>query len=600
MAFDVVASTFQHKTVTKTALLRAVEVGLMGFGLMIYFNLVGLIGQFMERFIIEGLATLAHTVFLGIAIGVGGLTSHRLLNETVTRRYLYSALAGLISGCSLSVLVFVIDNAQGAIFGAEFDVRFMFVALSPKLLDFLTFGTAPENAVFYHLIGGVVLGLFGALLYHLPNVLRRPLIGGLAAVWFIGLFSELIQLAMQFEVVDDFRNFFFTWEGQTEQGAVTVFVITFAIMAFVTHRGDAVMTGFRAMPSSGQKSARYALYLLAVVLFLLFPMAAGSFFGQVLMLVGLYALMGMGLNIEIGLAGLLDMGFVAFFATGAYTIALFTTSTEDVACVTPPCDYLIQIFDDRSLTWWEALPIAMIASLVMGVLFGIPVLKVRGDYLAVATLGLGEIIRVVVVSDMAAPMLGGSQGILAIPRPHLFGFEFSDPIQLFYLTLVSTIVAAYFAWALENSRLGRAWMAIREDEDVGQALGVNLINVKLLAYGLGAVFAGLAGAIFAAMLASIYPHSFQLLISINILALIIVGGIGSLPGVVVGSLMLIGTPELLREFGEFRFLAYGIVLVVMMRVKPLGLWPSSVRKRELQSVEEAEALIKQRTQGQKA
>ena len=600
MAFDVVASTFQQKAITKSALRRAVEVGLIGFGLLIYFNLVGLIGQFMERFIVEGLATLAHTVFLGIAIGVGGLTSHRLLNETVARRYLFSAFAGLISGCSLAVLVFVIDHAQGSIYGVAFDLRFMFVALSPKLLDFLSFGAAPGEAMFHHLIGGVVLGLFGTLLYHLPNVVRRPLVGGFSAVWFIGLFSELIQLAMQFDVIEKFRNFFFTWEGQTVQGAITVFVLAFVIIAFVTHRGDAVMTGFRAMPGAGQKSVRYALYLLAAVLFLLFPMAAGSFFGQVLMLVGLYALMGMGLNIEIGLAGLLDMGFVAFFATGAYTVALFTTTTDDAACVTPPCNYLIQLFDDRSLTWWEALPVAMLASLVMGVLFGIPVLKVRGDYLAVATLGLGEIIRVVVVSDMAAPMLGGSQGILAIPRPHLFGFEFSDPIQLFYLTLVSTIVAAYFAWALENSRLGRAWMAIREDEDVGQALGVNLINVKLLAYGLGAVFAGLAGAIFAAMLASIYPHSFQLLISINILALIIVGGIGSLPGVVVGSLMLIGTPELLREFGEFRFLAYGIVLVVMMRVKPLGLWPSSVRKRELQSVEEAEALIKERNQGQKA
>ena len=592
MAFDVVASSFQDKAIAKSAWRKTVEVGLVGFGLMVYFNIVGLTGQFSERWIIENLATLAHTIFLGIAIGVGALAAHKNSDLSPASRLVHAAVAGVIAGAGLAVLVEVLNN---------FNVRFMFVAMSPKLLVFLSFGVDPELASAALLAGGAVLGAFGGFLYSVPRVVRKPLVVGLASVWFAGLFAELILLASQFEVLEDIRNFFFTWEGQTLEGAIFVFCVSAGISAFWAARGASIMTGYRAKGAVQQKSIRYSLWLLAAILFILFPMAAGSFFGQVLMLVGLYALMGMGLNIEIGLAGLLDMGFVAFFATGAYTIALFTIPADATACVSPPCDYLIKVLDDRPLTWFEALPLAMLASLVMGVLFGIPVLKVRGDYLAVATLGLGEIIRVVVVSDMAAPMLGGSQGLLSIPRPLLFGFEFSDPIHLFYLTLVSTIIAAYFAWALENSRLGRAWMAIREDEDVGQALGVNLVNVKLLAYGLGAVFAGLAGAIFAAMLASIYPHSFQLLISINILALIIVGGIGSLPGVIVGSAMLIGTPELLREFGEFRFLAYGIVLVIMMRVMPLGLWPSSVRKRELQTLEEAEKLLKERgVEGQKA
>jgi branched-chain amino acid transport system permease protein len=154
-------------------------------------------------------------------------------------------------------------------------------------------------------------------------------------------------------------------------------------------------------------------------------------------------------------------------------------------------------------------------------------------------------------------------------------------VALFYLTLVASLVAAYFAWRLEDSRLGRAWMAIRDDEDVAQALGINLINVKLLAYGLGAAFAGLAGSIFATMLGSIYPHSFQLIISINILALIIVGGMGSLPGVVLGAAVLIGLPEMLREFGEFRYLFYGLAIIAVMRLKPEGLWPSAARRREL-------------------
>ena len=219
-------------------------------------------------------------------------------------------------------------------------------------------------------------------------------------------------------------------------------------------------------------------------------------------------------------------------------------------------------------------------------LFGVPVLRVRGDYLAVATLGLGEIIRVIVVSDAAAPLLGGAQGVLNIPRPEIGGWTLDNPVDLFYLTLVLSAIAAYVAWRLENSRLGRAWAAIRDDEDVAQALGINLINVKLLAYGLGAVFAGVAGSIFAVMLTSIFPHSFQLIISINVLALIIVGGMGSLPGVVVGAAALIGLPELLREFGEYRFLFYGAAIVVMTRLKPQGLWPSAARRREMQTDED--------------
>jgi branched-chain amino acid transport system permease protein len=276
----------------------------------------------------------------------------------------------------------------------------------------------------------------------------------------------------------------------------------------------------------------------------------------------------MGLNIEVGLAGLLDLGFVAFYATGAYTTALLIANDAHALA---------------QLTWWEAMPIAVLASVILGVLFGVPVLKVRGDYLAVATMGLGEIVRVIVLSDAAAPLLAGAKGILSIPRPNFFGLELNTPVLLFYLALASSLVAAYVAWRLEDSRLGRAWTAIRDDEDVAQALGINLINVKLLAYGLGAAFAGLAGSIFATMLGSIYPHSFQLIISINILALIIVGGMGSLPGVALGSLVLIGLPEMLREFGEYRYLFYGLAIIAVMRLKPEGLWPSAAKRREIRA-----------------
>jgi len=204
-----------------------------------------------------------------------------------------------------------------------------------------------------------------------------------------------------------------------------------------------------------------------------------------------------------------------------------------------------------------------------------------GDYLAIATLGFGEIIRLLVLSDFLRPWLGGSQGVLGIPKPVLGGLEFRGPQQLFYLTLVASALVAFVAARLRDSRLGRAWMAVREDEDVAEALGINTVNVKLLAYGIGGAFAGISGAIFAVMLGSVFPHSFNVLISINVLALIIVGGMGSLPGVMVGSLALIGLPELLREFSDFRFLVYGAVLIVMMQFRPEGLWPTAVARREL-------------------
>ncbi|MGH2403726.1 MAG: branched-chain amino acid ABC transporter permease, partial [bacterium] len=283
-----------------------------------------------------------------------------------------------------------------------------------------------------------------------------------------------------------------------------------------------------------------------------------------------YTLMGLGLNLEVGLAGLLDLGFVAFFAIGAYTVGLLTS---------------VGPLGIGQWTFWGAVPVAILAALIAGVVLGIPVLGIRGDYLAIATLGFGEIVRLLVLSDFLRPWLGGSQGVLAIPKPVIAGIELAGPQHLFYVTLLSSALVAFVAWRLQHSRLGRAWMAIREDEDVAEALGINLVRVKLLAYGLGAAFAGVAGAIFAGMVGSVFPHSFQLLISINVLSLIIVGGIGSTPGVIVGALALAGLPELLREFGEFRFLIYGAALVAMMLLRPEGLWPAAAVKRELREAE---------------
>ncbi len=167
-----------------------------------------------------------------------------------------------------------------------------------------------------------------------------------------------------------------------------------------------------------------------------------------------------------------------------------------------------------------------------------------------------------------------------IPKPSIFGFQFVSPESLYYLILVGCLIAAFVSWRLRDSRLGRQWMAMREDEDVAEATGIPLVKTKLLAFATGAAFAGLSGAVFGSKLSSVFPHSFNLLVSINVLCLIIVGGIGSLPGVVVGALFMIGLPELLREFAEYRYLMYGALLIVMMLLRPEGLWPSAVHKRE--------------------
>lgn len=237
------------------------------------------------------------------------------------------------------------------------------------------------------------------------------------------------------------------------------------------------------------------------------------------------------------------------------------------------------------LTFWAAVPFAVLASTMAGFILGIPVLRMRGDYLAIVTLGFGEIIRILALSDFLAPFIGGAQGILKIPKASIGNFEFVKPESLYYIILIGCAIAAFVSWRLRDARLGRQWMAMREDEDVAEAMGIDLVQTKLLAFAMGAAFAGLSGAIFATKLGSVFPHSFNLLISINVLSLIILGGIGSLPGVVVGALILVGLPELLREFAEYRMLMYGALLIVMMLARPEGFWPEATRKRELHAAE---------------
>src|SRR5579872_6971451 len=544
---------------------RALGVGLILGVVAVYGATVGILPLMDARWVIVDAISLGDAALIAIGLSAGAVTAARMRSSEFWPLVPPSLVAGGVAGGLLALLALAMQ---------AFPLRQIFIALSPGLLKSLTFGLGASLGGAVLIVAGALLAVLGAALTRAPEGLRKPVTIGLAFVTIFGVFQELIQIMMQSGgAIDALRQSLYTWEGLTLEGAIVVFAIACGgALVWTNVLRTPVHNRFEHLSPSQQNRVSAARVALFVVLLVLLPVVAGSYIGQVMMLVGLYILMGMGLNLEVGLAGLLDLGFVAFFAVGAYATAILTADSPHA---------LASYTAVPSLSYWAAMPIAVLASIVVGILFGIPVLGVRGDYLAVATMGLGEIVRVVVQSDMAAPVLGGAQGILQIPKPRIGGFELADPVHLFYLTLAASAVAAYFAWRLENSRLGRAWMAIRDDEDVAQGLGINLVKVKLLAYGLGAAFAGLAGSIFAVMLTSVYPSSFQLLVSINVLALIIVGGMGSLPGVMVGALALVGLPELLREFGEFRFLFYGAALIIMMRVRPEGLWPSATRRREL-------------------
>jgi branched-chain amino acid transport system permease protein len=286
--------------------------------------------------------------------------------------------------------------------------------------------------------------------------------------------------------------------------------------------------------------------------------------------------MGLGLNIVVGYAGLLDLGYVAFFAVGAYGTAVLT-STSDTGV-------------NFGLNWWLALPIVMVLAAIAGLLVGTPVIRMRGDYLAIVTLGFGEIVRILLLSDWLTPLFGGAQGIRRIPGiPVPFKGEVggTEPQLFIYVTMIFVAAAAYISYRSQNSRVGRAWAAMREDEDVAEAIGVGTVRAKLLAFISGAMIASFAGALFSAKVGTVFTNSFDVFVSIIILVIVIVGGMGSIPGVIVGAVVLIGVlggpkqPGLLQEFSEYKLLIYGAILVFMMLKRPEGLIPSVRRSREL-------------------
>ncbi len=352
------------------------------------------------------------------------------------------------------------------------------------------------------------------------------------------------------------------------------------------------------MPERLRTRPVWAFILLAVLLAVL-PFLTGALLGKswvrVLDFALLYVILALGLNIVVGYAGLLDLGYVAFYALGAYVYA-----------------WLASPHFGLHLPFWMALPIGAMFAGVFGVLLGAPTLRLRGDYLAIVTLGFGEIIRIF-MSNLNAPVniTNGPQGINLIDPVALGSFAFSGNHQVlgfslssahlyYYLFLFFTLLTIFVAMRLQDSRLGRAWAAIREDEVAAAAMGVNTRNVKLLAFAMGAMFGGLAGGLFAAFQGFISPESFSLWESILILCMIVLGGMGHIPGVILGAVLLTVLPEALRYLGDLqratlgqvvvdpsdlRMLLFGLALVLMMIYRPEGLIPSRQRKREFHAAD---------------
>lgn len=315
--------------------------------------------------------------------------------------------------------------------------------------------------------------------------------------------------------------------------------------------------------------ARYITFFLLLAVVLWLPTVLNQSLNYTLGTVAIYVLLGLGLNIVVGLAGLLDLGYVAFFAVGAYTVALLTA----------PGPHGIQA------NFWMVLPLAVAFAALAGVLLGVPVLRLRGDYLAIVTLGFGEIIRVLAGSDALTGFTGGPMGVNSVPLPRFLGQPLNAQ-HFVYLLMIGVAIVIFVTSRLQNSRIGRAWIAMREDETVAQAMGINTLRYKLLAFGIGAAFAGMGGALFAARNQFTNPQDHVLLVSINVLAVVIVGGMGSIPGVILGAFVLKGIPELLREFENYRIILFGALLVVMMVLRPEGLVPSRRRKLEMHESEE--------------
>ena len=428
-----------------------------------------------------------------------GWSASDTTGKTVTR-----ILRGFVSGLTMGIVITLFDLILNYLVQSGTDVRRYLAALSPDSIK--TF---------------------------LLNLGGTGIVAHLALFTFTGMLGSALAVVFRSNLVEK------GWGG-----------IKDALRNLKNKVAD-------ASPVFIKKYAKFVLYLVLGILVIILPTRWGSYNNYVAGLVGLYVILGIGLNIIVGLSGQLMLGFAAFFAMGAYSVALLNAPFP------------------HGLMWgfWPALIIGVLMAIIAAILLGLPTMRLRGDYLAIVTLGFGEIIRILLKSDLLTSFTGGPRGIQGIQGPTLFGKPFTSDVDYTYLILAAVLLAIFLYNRLENSRTGRAWLAIKEDAIVARATGINIQNYKLLALCVGAAFAGLAGGIFAARNQFTGPNDHTLMVSINILSVVIVGGMNSIPGIIFGAFTLKGLPEILREIENYRLLVFGALLVFMMQVRPEGLWP---------------------------
>jgi branched-chain amino acid transport system permease protein len=355
---------------------------------------------------------------------------------------------------------------------------------------------------------------------------------------------------------------------------VAILVIKFLATLIRSRRGEDRSPKVPLTDRIGERINRIPkIYSLGLVVAIaaIFPLMANNYMIDVGITCLIYVALGLGLNVVVGLCGLLDLGYIAFYAVGAYTYSLLNLTF--------------------GLSFWAALPIGVVLGMVCGCIIGYPTLKMRGDYLAIVTLGFGEIIRLVL--NNWDSLTAGPNGLFGMARPALYYPSFGEDgfawasyhlkslPALYYCIMIIAILTIIGVRRLDNSRIGRAWIAIREDEVAAELSGVPTTWIKLLAYALGAAFASVAGAFFAAKLSYTNPNFFLFMESCIVLCIVVLGGVGSIPGIVIAAFVLIAVPEVFRGLENYRMLAFGGIMTTMMIIKPEGLIPASRRRREL-------------------
>jgi len=546
---------------------RAARLGMSGGAAMVLIAATGIVATFQERLLIEPFLPLGLLFLYLVPFGFGWVTGRP--PSTIegfapatagSRNIAAGALAGGLGGLCVGVLVTLMS---------AFDLRGVFIQLSPQLIDILTFGLPIATAIALIIAISATVGALGGGIHLLPIRLRRSLIPALIWVLIFGLMTDLFSQLFSGLNLDWMTELVYTRDRGplTIIGSLIIIAVFFVIYWFLAVPRTSLRERLEALPSQRRVRWSAAAAVVIVVVLYFIPKVMGPFVSQVLDTAGIYLLMALGLNIVVGYAGLLDLGYVAFFAVGTYTGAILTSPQSPAF--------------SPQLTLIVALPLVMLAAAVAGITVATPVIRMRGDYLAIVTLGFGEIARILLNSEWLSPYFGGAQGITNIPDLQIGPLTFNSPQDYFYPIFLFVLVAAYVTVSLQNSRWGRAWMAMREDESVAEAMGINIVTAKLSAFVVGAVLASLGGALFGAQIGSVFPHTFDIVVSITVLVIIIVGGMGSVPGVALGALVLIGLPNLLREFSEYQFLFYGVLLIAMMLTRPEGFIPSKRRAQEL-------------------